>query len=108
MVNNSFINTFLREIKKNVSKKGFTLAERTKNIEFMREYGLLIEDVKEAILSLTPKQYAGGPDEDRDGYDGYIYKFKSNFIEDVVIYIKIRYNPPDEVVCISFHEDEKE
>jgi hypothetical protein len=22
------------------------------------------------------------------------------------IYIKIRYNPPDEVVCISFHEDQ--
>jgi len=57
-------------------------------------------------LQLSNKDKPIGPEEDRDGYPGYIYKFKTNYLTDKIIYIKIRFAPPDEVVCISFHEDE--
>ena len=49
---------------------------------------------------------SGGPEEDRDNYKGYILEFKSSYLDDMLTYIKVRYNPPDEVVIISFHEDE--
>lgn len=76
-------------------------------MDFIKEYGLMLpDDINEIIFDLTEEDWVKGPEEDRDGYPGYVYVFKSNILEDVITYIKIRYNPPDEVVCISFHEDE--
>ena len=82
------------------------MAERKKNNDFLIDRGLTLEHVREAILELSDNDKPIGPEEDRDGYSGYVYKFKSEYLTDEVIYIKIRYNPPDEVVCISFHENE--
>lgn len=96
----------LKGIKSIVSKNNYTLADRDKNLKFLRDNGLTLDDVKETILSLSPKDKPLGPEGDRDGYPGYVLKFKSNYLTDELIYIKIRYNPPDEVVCISFHQDE--
>lgn len=101
-----FIKTYLKEIKKHISKDNFTVANREKNKNFMREYGLDMIDLKEVLLSLTPEDCISDCESDRDGYPGMVYKFKSEYIEELVIYIKTRYNPPDEVVLISFHEDE--
>ena len=75
-------------------------------MNFLRENGLQLDDVKEVILSLSIKDKAAGPEDDRDGYPGYVFKFKTDYLTDELIYVKIRYNPPDEVVCISFHADE--
>lgn len=97
----------LKNIKSLISSGSFTLVDRDKNVKFLREYGLNDDCVKEAILQLGPKNYRKGPEDDRDGYPGYVYVFKIDYLIDDVIYIKIRYNPPDEVICISFHEDEK-
>ncbi|MGL6105638.1 hypothetical protein [Romboutsia sp.] len=36
----------------------------------------------------------------------FIYGFELDKEDIINIYIKIRYNPPEELVCISFHEDE--
>lgn len=83
--------------------------ERKKNIEFLRKYGLLIEDIKDIILNLTPQDCIEGPENDHNTkYEGQIWKFRNSTYLDVTVYIKIRYNPPEEVVCISFHEDEWE
>jgi hypothetical protein len=101
-----FVNSFLKDIKKKVAQRQYTLADREKNNDFLRERGLSLEHVREAILRLSDKDKPVGPQEDRGGYPGYVYKFKSEYLTDEVIYIKIRYNPPDEVVCISFHQDE--
>lgn len=88
-----------------VAKRKYTLANREENNNFLRDKGLNLEHVREAILMLSDKDNPIGPEEDRNGYPGYVYKFKSEYLSDDTIYIKIRYNPPDEVVCISFHED---
>lgn len=96
----------MKSVKINVAKWNFVLADREKNIKFLRDRGLTLEHVREVILGLSDKDKPIGPEEDRDGFPGYVYKFKSEYLTDEIIYIKIRYNPPDEVVCISFHEDE--
>lgn len=58
-------------------------------------------------MSLKPQDYVRGPEKDRnDKYEGDIWVFKNSTYLNVVIYIKIRYNPPKELVCISFHQDE--
>lgn len=107
-VNKAMLSSFLKDIKKNISLGNFRLVEgRRKNVEFLRKYGLLPEDSKDIILELTCDDYYKGPEEDRDGYEGIIYVFKnSEIIDEATLYIKIRYNPPDEVVCISLHDDE--
>lgn len=85
----------------------FILANRHKNVEFMRENLLTIEDVKDIIFNLKPEDYISGPSEDHDQkYEGVIYVFKTKYIIEKTIYIKIRYVQGEEVVCISFHLDE--
>ncbi len=98
--------SFLKEIKKLVAKNGCIPIPRGKNISFMREHFLDDNDLKEIVLDLIPNDCIDGPEEDRGNYKGYVMEFKSSYLDDILIYIKIRYNPPDEVVIISFHEDE--
>ncbi|KRQ86040.1 hypothetical protein ABG79_02172 [Caloramator mitchellensis] len=70
---------------------------------------MLTEDVKRIILGLRPQDYIKGPEKDHNPkYEGDIWVFKNTTYLDKQIYIKIRYNPPEEVVCISFHEDMNE
>jgi hypothetical protein len=101
-----FIRTVLKDIKKNVAMNGCRPVPRDKNINFMREHFLDDNDLKEIMLDLSPKQCIGGPEPDKRGDDGFVLKFKSSYLDDKLIYIKVRYNPPDEVSIISFHEDE--
>lgn len=105
-IKDQFFNSFLKEVKRIVAKRAYVLADREKNNNFLLDRGLNLEHVREAILRLSDKDKWIGPQEDRDGYPGYVYKFKSEYLTDEIIYIKIRYNPPNEVVCISFHLDE--
>lgn len=97
---------FLKEIKINVAKDNYTLANRYKNSRFLKDNGLTLDNVKETILNLNINDNMAGPEEDEGGYSGFVFKFKSDYLTDEMMYIKIRYNPPDEVVCISFHDDE--
>jgi hypothetical protein len=52
MIKEQFVNTILVEIKKRVSQGYFTIVNRRKNVEFMREHFLKIEDIKEFIFDL--------------------------------------------------------
>lgn len=81
----------------------FKLANRNKNIEFLIDNGLLIDDIKNIILNLEIKDYYKGPEEDRDGYEGEIWIFTPMFA-DKKIYVKIRIEKNILVVCISIHE----
>ena len=96
-MNDSFLKSYLKDIKKHVLNNNYTMARRNKNIWFMKEYGLDFDDLKEVILELSPSNCISKCESDRDGKPGFIYKFKSDYIEDLIIYVKTRYNPPDEV-----------
>lgn len=82
----------------------FIIARRDKNIEFMREYGLNDEDVKDIIRGLTVEDCFAGPEEDRNSkYEGWIFKFNPLF-EKTRLYIKIRIENIEKSVCLSVHE----
>ena len=82
----------------------FIIVRRDKNIEFMREYGLNHEDIKDIIRGLTVEDCFSGPEEDRNPkYDGWIFKFNPMF-EDTQLYIKIIIENIEKSVCLSVHE----
>ena len=84
----------------------FTLIRRKKNIDFIREYGLLENDVIEILLDLSYRDFVGGPEPDHEeGLEGDVFKFIYPW-EGIQIYIKLRYDPPNNMVCISFHKAE--
>lgn len=80
------------------------IIRRPKNIEFMREYGLNDEDVKDIIRELSVDDCFAGPEKDRDPqYKGWIFKFSPLF-EGTKLYIKIRVESIEKSVCLSVHE----
>ncbi|MEN8906841.1 MAG: type II toxin-antitoxin system MqsR family toxin [Clostridiales bacterium] len=107
-IQKQLMNKFLIDIKKLISQGKFVFAgTRFKNIDFLKRYGLTIDDVKAVIFDLNTSNYKRGPTDDRNSkFEGMVWEF--NYLlelsVDIDIYIKIRYNPPNEIVCISFHD----
>ena len=99
---------YLFKIKKiideDINGDKFIIVRRNKNIEFMRQYGLDSEDIKDIIRSLSVEDCFAGPEEDRNPkYEGWIFKFKPIF-ENIQLYIKIRVENIGKSVCLSVHE----
>ena len=81
----------------------FILVNRDKNRNFMLEYGLLTNDIKDIILNLEVDDYYKGPEEDDAGFEGEIWIFTPKF-QNIRLYIKIRLANNTLVICISIHE----
>ena len=82
----------------------FVIVRTKKNIEFMRDYSLNNEDIKDIIRGLSVDDCFAGPEQDRDPqYNGWIFKFNPLF-EDTKLYIKIRIESIEKSVCLSVHE----
>lgn len=82
----------------------FIIQRRPKNMKFMREYNLSLEDVKDIIRGLSIEDCYAGPEKDRDSqYAGWIFKFNPMY-EDTKLYIKIRVESLEKNVCLSVHE----
>ena len=101
-------NRGLLRIKKIIDKDRngdrFIIVRTKKNIEFMREYSLELEDIKDIIRQLSIEDCFSGPEADRDPqYKGWIFKFSPMF-EETKLYIKIRIESTEKSVCLSVHE----
>ena len=82
----------------------FVIVRTKKNIEFMRDYNLNNEDIKDIIRGLSVDDCFAGPEQDRNQqYHGWIFKFNPLF-EDTKLYIKIRIESIEKSVCLSVHE----
>lgn len=82
----------------------FVIVRTKKNVEFMREYSLNNDDVKDIIRELSVDDCFAGPEKDRDPkYEGWIFKFSPLF-EGNKLYIKIRVESTEKSVCLSVHE----
>ena len=82
----------------------FIIVRTKKNIEFMREYSLNNEDIKNIIRNLSVDDCFSGPEKDRDPkYEGWIFKFDP-LKEKTKLYIKIRIENIEKSVCLSVHE----
>lgn len=91
-------------VSSDINGEHFTIVRTKKNIDFMYEYGLSIEDVKNIILNLSTEDCFSGPENDRDlSYEGWIFKFSPMF-ENVKLYNKIRVESSEKSVCLSVHE----
>ena len=82
----------------------FVIVRTKKNVEFMREYSLNNDDIKDIIRELSVDDCFAGPEKDRDPkYEGWIFKFSPLF-EGNKLYIKIRVESTEKSVCLSVHE----
>ena len=90
-------------ISKDKNGDKFILVNRIKNRNFMLEYGLLTNDIKNIILNLEVNDYYAGPEEDDAGLEGEIWIFTPIF-QNVKLYIKLRLANNTLLVCISIHE----
>lgn len=82
----------------------FVIVRTKKNIEFMRDYSLNDDDIKDIIRELSVDDCFAGPEKDRDSqYNGWIFKFSPLF-EGTKLYIKIRVESIEKSVCLSVHE----
>ena len=104
-IKEKLIKKYIMKIKKDVSEGSFVFVERQKNIQFLKDNGLLVQDAIDIILDICIRDYHKGPEKDKDEYEGQIWVFKYDF-EGIIIYIKFNINPPNKTTCISFHEDE--
>ena len=90
-------------ISKDKNGDKFILVNRIKNRNFMLEYGLLTNDIKNIILNLEVNDYYAGPEEDDAGLEDEIWIFTPIF-QNVKLYIKLRLANNTLLVCISIHE----
>ena len=81
---------------------------RQKNLATLAKLGLTWEDAKDAIYTLTEKEYRRGPMLDLDDTTSdHFWEFKKR-VEGEVIYIKFKilYQVDGRVKLVSFHIDE--
>ena len=82
----------------------FVIVRTRKNIEFMRDYSLNDDDIKDIIRELSVDDCFADQEKDRDSqYNGWIFKFSPLF-EGTKLYIKIRVESIEKSVCLSVHE----
>ena len=86
-----------------VRTKPFIVANSTKNRATLLRLGLLVDDLKDIIRSLTSIDYVSGPEDDYDGSDGKIWKFKKRAFGET-FYIKLKIKKP--LIAISCHIDD--
>lgn len=101
------IDSFLELVREAIACKNYTFVGRKKNMQSMAQYGLLFQDILDAIDELTYLNYIKGPDLDHDPSESdHIWVFKKS-IDGNKFYIKIKI-----IICdsslriISFHIDE--
>lgn len=102
----SEIKHFLHEFKMKIVEGEYTLVNRDKNANFLRESGISMLSMEETILNLTTDDYCKGPDPDRNHIGDFVWVFCSNF-ENSQIYIKLQLRD-EHGWMISFHEAEHE
>ena len=91
-------------VDKDIDGDKFIIVNTKKNKEFMREYLLTMEDVKNIIRKLKITDCFKGPEKDRDSrYKGFVFFFCPMF-EGIKLYIKIRIENDEKSICLSVHE----
>lgn len=102
------INRILYDLRASIDAGKFQPEERWKNMNTLASLGISWREAKEEIYNLTPKEYYGGPDIDRNyPTDDKFWKFKKVIMGEIIyIKFKIRYQDDKTVLLTSFHFDE--
>ncbi|MEW6447225.1 MAG: hypothetical protein AB1426_03925 [Bacillota bacterium] len=101
---------FLVEFKRLVWAGGFCLVRRRENLEAIARLGWSEDALTEFLCSLTPDNYVGGPEGDRDVPGEDLWFFGAE-IEGCEFYIKLKIRRLGEekgqALCLSFHPAQK-
>jgi len=98
---------FLKEFRAGWPKTGYTVIDREKNDDALGILGITPDHRQNIILSLTYKDYVAGPENDKDGSSGEVWKFTKK-VRSYQIYIKLKiFKVKDKTYakCMSFHPD---
>src|SRR6056297_2031919 len=87
------------------------IVSRDKNLLFLYQNGMIIQDVCEILKSLTESDYLKGPEPDHQNKSDQIFVYKTIY-EGLEVYIKLKYktisddlnNEQEKIIIISFHE----
>lgn len=102
----AIVEAFLKEWKQ-AMENGFSLINRDKNIEFLKQYNLNKKIVVDILKNLTFDSYVSGPEEDRDVNGEHVWIFLIDLEEIGTIYTKLKIyecNGIKYAKCISFHK----
>lgn len=100
------IERFLYECARRTNEGNLKLIPRDKNMASIYEMGLSILNVEEIVSELRVEDYYRGPTSDHKFPIDDVWEFIS-FYETYKIYIKLKLDAGDLVVCLSFHEAER-
>ena len=103
------IKKILADMRAAIDSNKFLPVTRKKNLDTLAKMGISWSDAKDAIYTLTEREYRRGPMVDRDDVPSdYFWEFKKQ-IDGEIIYIKFKvlYQEDGSVKLVSFHIDEK-
>jgi hypothetical protein len=98
----------LQRIKNACSCGEVDFVRRQKNLQTLFDLNLTVNDVIGSLLNLSVSDYVSGPEKDRDGTPGQIWKFRHP-ISNYMIYVKLKFfelQTKDRLKIISFHTEE--
>ena len=102
------IQKVLTDMRCAIDSNKFQPVDRSKNLATLAKLGITWQDAKDAIYTLTDKEYRRGPMLDLDDPSSdHFWEFKKR-IDSEVIYIKFKvlYQEDGSVKLVSFHIDE--
>ncbi len=107
MIHKSQIELFLLELKQAIANRRFVVIPREKNNAFLARCGMTPAERERVVANLTSRDYASGPEYDRDyPEDRDIWKFKKRY-DGKDIYIKLKLVAKESgfyAKCLSFHD----
>jgi hypothetical protein len=96
---------------KEYAKEYFVITQRKKNKQTIQKLGLSLESVRRILFELRVENYSQGPSRDESGKHNDVWVFGYRY-EQIDLYIKVSVcsfpNGETGVVCVSFHEAERE
>lgn len=102
------VENLLHDMQVALQQGKFVFVKRQKNMDTLSTLGILLSDVRDALLDLTLSDYVKGPEVDYDyPCSDRLWIFK-RCISGYVIYIKfkVEYKTDGKVRVISFHIDD--
>lgn len=107
MIHKAQIDLFLLELKKAIASGRFAVIPRDKNNAFLARCGMTPAERERVVANLTYREYASGPEHDRDYPEEQdIWKFRKQY-DGKEIYIKLKLVAKESgyyAKCLSFHD----
>jgi hypothetical protein len=107
MIHKAQIELFLLELRKAIAERRFAVIPREKNNAFLASCGMTPAEREKVVAGLTSRDYASGPEYDRDHPEELdIWKFRKRYCGKE-IYIKLKLVAKESgyyAKCFSFHD----